>query len=132
MTNAQIWKDFTVEVPNKLGAAGEWASKLSQEADSNILALWTNQDKDKGWFSFIAEDEAKVQKWFKNSNWSNWRESEVVVLKWENKKGSAAEATKKIAQAGIEIEWMFSSWVDGSPALILSTKDNQKTVTLFH
>jgi len=132
MTTASIEKELHVSTPNEMGVAYRLTSSPYEQAHSNIKALWANVSDNKGWFYFIPENYDSVKNWLQSSEFSNFSESEVLVIRTADQKGSCAQVIQKLADAGININYMYTTTYDGQPAIILSTSDNQKAFGLFH
>jgi len=132
MTNATLEREFWIETPNKPGIAGELTSLVSGAGNSNIKALMASVVNGKGHFTFIPENFSKVKEVLTQSGFNNFREDEVLVIRVPDHKGSASDVTNVIGKAGINIKYFWTTIFDNTPAVIVSTDNNQKAISLFN
>ena len=131
MTFATLETEIQLNTPSKIGLTGRLNNLISQEANTNIKAFWAGELNDQGRFSFITNDNDKVKEVLRGSEFSKFDENEVVVIRTLDQLGSVAEVASKIAEAGINIHYMFTTVFDGESAVIVYTEDNQKVLNLF-
>ncbi len=132
MTFATLEKEIQIETPNTVGTAGKLNGMIAQQANSDIKATWAGAMNGKGQFSIITEDPNRVKDVLKSSEFSNYHEGEVVVVRVDDQKGALANVTEKIGNAGLNISYMFTTIFDNEPAIVVSTDDNQKAFKLFN
>jgi len=132
MANASIVKELRVKTPDELGIAGRLTSFIADQAHANIKAFWGGTVNNEGIFSIITENNAKVAEQFKNSEFKNFNEHDVLVVHVPDELGSCAKVANKVAGAGININYLYTTMYDKQPAVILSTDDNQQAFKLFN
>lgn len=130
MTNASIEKELRIQTPDSVGMAGKLTSYISGTG-TNIKSMWGGSWEHKGMFSFVTEDNEKVKNALSGSEFSDYSESDVLVVWVPDKKGTCSEVASKIGKAGININYFYTTIFDNKPAVILSTDDNQKAYGLF-
>jgi hypothetical protein len=133
MEQVTLEKEFYVETANQPGITSQLTALLSEDAQVNLKAFWGNTYAGKGHFSFIPENLSKAREALKSSQFSNYREEEVVVAYVKDQIGSTAEITSKLANAHININWLYTTSYNGQPAIVLSCDDNSLAVqTIQH
>lgn len=131
MTKATLTKEITVETANSLGIAAKLANLVSQQAKANIRAAWASGFNSKGHFSLITDNNQKVIEALKKE-FPKTQEHEVVTLNVTNTIGQIEEVTNKISQAGLNIDYLYTTYLDDKPTIVISTDDNKKAVSLFN
>ena len=131
MSNASLEKELKIITENTTGIAGKLTSLIANEANVNIKALWGGVLNGKGNFSIITDNNANVATTLKNSEFNNLQEGELLVVRVPNKIGSCANIASTIGSAGIDINFLFTTIFDNEPAVVLSTKNNQKALGLL-
>jgi hypothetical protein len=128
--NATLTKELTVETPNTTGTAAKVSHLVSEQAHANIQAAWAFGDGSKGHFSLITDNNQKALAALKK-DYPNIQEHEVLVFHVANSIGAIEEVTQKISKAGLDIEYLYTTYFENQPAIVLSTNDNKKAMTLF-
>lgn len=131
MIKATLTKEITVETPNTIGTAAKLTQLVSNQAKANIRAAWASGLNGKGHFSLITDNNQKVLEALKK-DYPNSKEHEVVVLNVQNSVGKIAEVTNKISEAGLDIDYILTTYIEEHPAIIVSTNDNKKALNLFN
>lgn len=123
-------KEITVETPNAAGIAGKLATLVSNQAKANIRAAWASGYNSQGHFSLITDNNQKVIEVLKKE-FPKTQEQDVLVFNVKNETGKMAEIVNQIGQAGININYLFTTYFENQPAIVLSTSDNKKALALF-
>jgi len=131
MTKATIEKELFIQTPNEVGMAGQLSALISEQAHINIKFFSGRVVDDKGEFFVITGDNSKVVDALKGSNFSNFTEQDVLVIRTTDSIGTCADITNKIATAGIDINYLFTTIFDNDPAVVVSTNNNQEALNLF-
>lgn len=131
MSKATLEKEILIETPNKVGIAGELTHIISDQGRSNIRALWGGVIDGKGSFAIIAEDNKKILNLLQGSIFTNVHEEDVVVVKVPNQIGACADVAGKLGQAGIDINWLYTTIFDDETAVVVSTKNNKEAVKVL-
>jgi len=131
MGKATIEKELLVETPNEIGTAGKLTKVFSDQAHVNIKALWGGIVNGKGVFSVVTENNNKAVDALKGSDFNNFKEQDVVVVRTTDTIGTCSEIANKVGGAGIDINYLFTTIFDSKPAVVLSTNNNQAALKLF-
>lgn len=130
MINATLVKEISVETPNTIGTAAKLTHTVSGLAKANILSAWAAGDSSKGHFSLITDNNQKAMEALKKE-FPKTAEHEVVVLTVPNAVGTMEEVSEKISKAGLNIEYLYTTYIENKPSIVLSTNDNKKALSLF-
>ena len=131
MTKATIEKELFIKTPNEVGIAGQLTTLVSEQANANIKAFCGRVVEGKGEFSILTDNNSKVASTLKTSNFNNFREQDVLVVRTTDSVGTCAAITDKIGTAGINIDYLFTTIFDNDPAVVLSTDNNREALNLF-
>ena len=102
-----VGPQFTVYLVNKPGVLAEIAGSLSK-AKVNIAALALMDSGEHGALRVFCDDAAAARRVLEQSS-ERWTETEVLVLDLENRPGTFATVAKKLADAGIDINYAYFS-----------------------
>jgi len=131
MVQAYLTKEITVETPNTKGTAAKLTQLIANQAKANIRAAWAAGYNSQGHFSLITDNNQKafeaIRKEFPKA-----QEQEVLVVNVPNSVGNLADITNKISNAGLNIDYLFTTYVDDKPSIVVCTDDNQKAYQLFN
>jgi hypothetical protein len=130
MVKATLTKEITIETPNAAGIAANVTQLVSNQAKANIRAAWAAATDGHGYFSLITDSNQKAIDALKK-DYPKTKEDEVLVLNVKNAPGEIAQITDKLSQANLNINYLYTTYFDNQPALILSTDDNKKAYNLF-
>lgn len=130
MVNATLTKEITVETPNTKGIAAKVSQLVAEQAKANIRAAWAYGTDGSGHFAIITDNNQKALDALKKE-YPQTQEHEVIVFNVTNSIGMIEEVTNKISQAGLNIEYLYTTYFEDKPAIILSTNDNKKALSLF-
>ena len=131
MTKATLTKEISVETPNATGIAAKLSELVSKQAKANIRSVWAAGTNGKGHFSLITDNNQKVIEVLKGE-YPDTKEREVLVLSTQNNIGKIAEVTNKLSQAGLNIDYLYTTYLEENPAIVISTSDNKKAAELFN
>ena len=131
--DANLSKELVITTENKVGILANM-SKILADHGINIegvagYAAENNQAK----IMIVAEDTLRAKEALQKAGYTNMKENEVVVVELENKPGALKSITAKMADAKIDIRYMYgTACPSGCPArIILATNNNEKAVVLF-
>jgi len=130
MTQVSQFKGFFVDTTNEIGTALKITQPIT-DAKVNIKTFWAMGFGDDAKFFFITEDNAKAIEALGQSNFGNLNENDFLVAFYPDEMGSANDLSNKMADAGINIQFLYSTIFDNKPAIVFSTDDNQKAADLF-
>lgn len=130
MYKATLTKEITVETPNEKGVAAKLSHLLSDQAKVNIRSGWGLGINGIGRFNLITDNNQKAIEALKGT-YPKTSETEILIVNTKDQLGEIAEVTDKISQAGININFLHGTYIDGKPVIVISTDDNQKALGLF-
>ena len=107
MVNAVLDKQLIITVDNKVGTLAEVSSVVSSSG-INMIAICAYAVDNKGFIMFVTEDNNRAKELLKVKGY-NVREEEVILLSLRNKPGELQAITKKIADAGIDLTFIYGS-----------------------
>lgn len=124
MATARLTKQVVLKTANQVGMLDKVSSAIAG-AGINILHLSAyEQDKDAYFFVHSADLEGAKKVL---GNLGELREEEVLLVEFDNKGGQLAPVAQKLANKGININYVYGSSANGSKVnLVLKTSDNLK------
>lgn len=118
---------FIVEAANKPGEFARHASAIAQRG-VNLAGVVSLGIGDRGGAAFYATDEAGVRSALNDAGIA-FREVSVVEAKLEDKPGTVADAAKRLGDAGVNIELIAPTGMDGGKVTIAFGVDNPDAAT---
>ena len=118
---------FIVEAANKPGEFARHASAIAQRGVNlaNVVSLGIG---DRGGLAFYATDEAGVRSALNDAGIA-FREVSAVSAQIDDRPGAIADAAKRLADAGVNIELIAPTGMDGQKATIAFGVDNPSAAT---
>jgi hypothetical protein len=113
---------FIVELTNKPGELAQLADAIAQKG-INIEAFAGTTAGGAGSVVLVTNDEAGTRRAISDAGCSS-REVELVMASLEHTPGSLAAATKKLAEAGINIEAALQTGMAGNKVTVSFATDN--------
>lgn len=132
MPNARLGKELHFEVPDKVGLLNEISSALAG-AGVNIITISAYAKEGKAKFLMVTSDSAKATEVLKGKGYEV-KENEVVLYELENKVGAAADMTKKLADAEVNMDYLYGTTgaADTPALLVISSNNNAKAVEVLN
>jgi len=124
MVRAVLQKQLVVTVDNRVGSLAEMCAVISASG-INLVAVCAHAVDNKGVIMMVAEDHAQAVKLLKEKKY-DVREEEIILAGLANKPGALQAVTRKIADAGIDLNLVYAS-VDKSAKttpVVLISEDN--------
>ncbi len=129
MAKAQIVKQLSFSLPNKIGLDRVVAGALSA-AKINIEAICA-YERGYGFFMMITDQHAKAKKVIAQMG-TVVHEEDVIAVEVPNKVGQLEKVSKTIADAGIDILFVYASPGKGrTGTLVLKTLNDRKALKLI-
>lgn len=125
----QIQKQICVTADNKPGSLAKAAGCLKEEGVS-IQAACAWGEGDKARFLFLTDNNDRATEALRKGGCTA-TEEEVVTSVLPNRVGTFAEATHKLGQAGIDIDYCYVSANGPNALAVFVTNDNQKAKGLL-
>ncbi len=113
--------------PNRIGMSEEIFEKLAL-AGINVHSFCAYSMGSKGVFMLQTSDDAQASKCLDRNKYDVSVE-DVLMVVTRSKVGAAAEITRKLGIAEVDIEYMYASSHDeGEAAIILKCRDNTRAI----
>src|SRR4030042_4599792 len=107
MTRARKVKEISFTMPNKVGLLSEVTTAVAR-AKVNITAICAYAMENSALFMLTADSNAKAKKALASLG-VGIEERDVVEVEMANKPGELQKVAKKIADAGINIEYIYGT-----------------------
>lgn len=123
-------KQLNFSLPNKIGLLFEVAAALTA-AGVNIEAVCAYDTDEEGYFMLVADNAAKAKKVITKMA-GEVKSVDVFYVEVPNKPGQLQAVSKKISDAGVDIEYMYGSPGKGKTAtLVFKTDDDRKAIKVL-
>jgi hypothetical protein len=130
MAKARKAKEISFTMPNKVGLLSEVTTAIAG-AKVNITALCAYAMENSAYFMLTANSNAKAKKALAPLG-AAIEERDVVEVEMPNKPGELQKVATRIADAGIDIEYMYATAGKGKTATcVFKTADDQKTIKVI-
>lgn len=131
MAKATKAKQLSFSLPNRPGLLNEVTSAIAN-AKVNITAICAYEMGETAYFVINVDSNAKAKKALSGIG-ADVKEEDVVVVEMPNKVGELEKVAKRIAEAGINIEYVYGTTSTGkTSACIFKTADNRKTIRVIN
>jgi hypothetical protein len=130
MAKAMKVKQLLVTLPNKVGLLSEVTAAIAV-AKVNITAICGYEMENNALFMMTTESNAKAKKALAPMG-GTITEEDVIAVEMANKAGELMKISKKIADAGININYIYGTSAAGKTgACIVKTADDKKAIKLI-
>lgn len=129
MAKARKVKEIRLSIPNRVGLLSEVTTAVAK-AKVNINAICAYAMENNAFFSLTTNSNARAKKALAPLGFGI-EERDVIQVELPNKPGELQKVAKKIADAGIDIEFMYATTAGGKAACVLKTADDQKAIKLI-
>jgi hypothetical protein len=131
MAKARKAKEISFTMPNKAGLLFEVTRAISG-ASVNITAICAYAMENSAYFMLTADSHAKAKKALAPLG-VGIEERDVVEVELLNRPGELQKVAKRIADAGIDIEYMYATAGKGKTATcVFKTADHQKAIKVIN
>lgn len=131
MAKATKAKQLSFSLPNRPGLLNEVTSAIAN-AKVNITAICAYEMGETAYFVMNVDSNAKAKKALSGIG-ADVKEEDVVVVEMPNKVGELEKVAKRIAEAGINIEYVYGTTSTGKTSVcIFKTADNRKTIRVIN
>lgn len=131
--NAYLLTELVAGLPARIGMLAEVSAAL-RDARVDIRAISAYQRDEEAKFLLVTNDADAAEEVLANLG-SDVRRKTVLAVEVADQPGGLAEAAKRIADAGIELEYVFGTSAQEAlgpeTTLVFKTSDDEKAVTLF-
>lgn len=126
-----VKKQFSVALPNRPGQLAKLTRVLAR-GKVNLLAVNAPESLEFGPIRLLVDDAAKAREVLKKGAFE-FTTTDVVVVELPNEPGALSEATRRLAQAGLSIEYAYAtaSRKAGTALCIFRVDDAKQADTLL-
>ncbi len=131
MAKARKVKEISFTMANRVGLLSEVTTDVAK-AKVNITAICAYAMENSAFFMLTADNTAKAKKALAPLGVAI-EERDVVEVEVPNKPGELQKVAKKIADEGIDIEYMYATAGTGKTATcVFKTADDSKTIKVIN
>ena len=131
MAKARKTKQISFTIPNKVGLLFEVTGAIAG-AKVNIGAICAYAMENSAYFMLTTDSHAKAKKTLAGLGFGI-EEKDVVEVEMPNKPGELEKVAKRIADAGIDIEYMYGTTGAGkTAACVFKTADDKKAIKVIN
>jgi len=131
MAKAKRVKQLNITMPNKAGLLSEISSAIAG-AKVDISAICAYEMDRKAYFMAVTESNAKTKKALAPLK-AVIEEEDVVMVELPNKVGSLQQVAKKIADAGIDIIYIYATAGTGKLSYcVFKSVDDKKAIRVLN
>jgi hypothetical protein len=131
MAKAKKIKEISFTIPDKVGLLSEVTTAIAG-AKVNITAICAYAMENSAYFMLTADSTAKAKKALAPLGVAI-EEKDVVEAEIPNKPGELQKVAKRMADEGIDIEYMYATAGKGKTATcVFKTADDQKTIRVIN
>jgi len=126
MANARRAREISFTMPNKVGLLSEVTTTIAK-VKVNITAICAYGMENNAFFMLTTSSNAKAKKALANLG-VGMEEKDVVEVEMPNKPGELQKVAKKIADAGIDIQYVYATAGGGKTTCVFKSADDQKAI----
>ena len=131
MAKARKVKEISFTMPNRIGLLSEITGAIAG-AKVNITSICAYAMENKAFFMLTTDSNAKAKKALAPLG-VRIEEKDVVEVEIPNKSGELQKGAKRIADAGINIEYMYGTAGGGkAPTCVFKTADDKKAIKVIN
>jgi hypothetical protein len=131
MAKARKVKEIGLTMANKVGLLSEVTAAVAR-AKVNITAMCAYAMENTAYFMLTTDSNAKAKKALASLG-VGMEEKDVVEVELPNKSGELQKVAKRIADAGIDIEYMYAAAGAGKTAIcVFKTADDKKAIKVIN
>lgn len=130
MSKATKVKQISISMPNKAGLLSEVATAIAG-AKVNINTVCAYEMDNTAYFMLTTDSNAKAKKALSKSGVAI-KEEDVIAVEMPNKPGELQKIAKKIADTGININYLYCTSSGKTSTSIFKTADDKKVIRLIN
>jgi hypothetical protein len=132
MAKAKKVKQLSFMMPDRVGLLSEISAALGA-AKVNIGAICAYGMQNEATFMLTADSMAKAKKALMKLGVAGLKEEDVFTVEMSNKPGELQKVAKKLADAGINILYMYGTTTAGRSATgVFATSDDAQAIKLIN
>jgi hypothetical protein len=129
MAKARKVKEIRLSMPNRVGLLSEVTTAIAK-AKVNINTICAYAIENNAFFMLTTSSNAKAKRAIAPLGFGI-EEKDVIQVEVPNKPGELQKVAKKIADAGVDIEYMYATTGGGKAACVLKTADDQNAMKVI-
>lgn len=130
MAQAHRAKQLVATMPTRVGLLADISDTI-RSAGVNITAISAYERDGLAKFLLVTDDNAKASEALGRIA-ADVREKDVILIELENRVGALADVAKKLAEAGVNIEYTYGTTGSGDKTwLVFKTSDDARSLGLF-
>lgn len=131
MAKAKKSKQLSFAMPNRVGLLSEITTAIAK-AKISITAVCAYAMEGKAYFMLMTDSNAKAKKAL-SALAGNIKEEDVVSVELPNKAGTGQQVAKRIADAGVDIIYMYGTAGTGRTSIcVFKTGDDKKAIKVIN
>jgi hypothetical protein len=131
MAKAKKVKQLSFTIPNRAGLLSEVSAAISG-SKVNINSICAYEMENNAYFMLTTESNVKAKKALAKLG-IEIKEEDVITVEMPNRAGELEKVAKKIADAGINISYVYGTTGTGkSSVCVFKTSDNTKAIRLIN
>ncbi|MEW6161710.1 MAG: ACT domain-containing protein [Nitrospirota bacterium] len=131
MAKAKKSRQLSFTMPNRVGLLSEISTAIA-DAKVNINAVHAYEAEDKACFMLITDRNAKAKRALGPLG-LEIKEEDIISVEMPNKPGELQKVAKKIADAGININYMYGTAGTGKSSIcVFKTADDRKAIRVIN
>jgi hypothetical protein len=130
MAKAKKVKEISFSIPNRIGLLSEVAIAIAG-ARVNINAICAYAMENNAFFMLTTSSPAKAKKALAPLGLAI-EEKDVVEVEMPNKPGELQKVAKKIADAGIDIQYVYATAGGGKATAVFKSADDQTAIKVVN
>lgn len=131
MAKAKKSKQLSFAMPNKVGLLSKVSTAITG-AKVNMYAICAYGMEGKAYFMVVADNNLKAKKAL-NTIGIDVSEEDIISVEMLNKAGELQKVAKKIADAGIDINYMYGTAGTGKSSIcVFKTADDKKAIKVIN
>jgi hypothetical protein len=131
MAKARKVKEISFTMPNRVGLLSEVTTAVAREK-VNMTSICAYAMEKSAYFMLTADSTARAKKALAPLG-VGIEERDVVEVEMANKPGELQKVAKKIADAGVNIEYMYGTAGKGkTPTCVFKTADDMKAIKVIN
>lgn len=131
MAKAKKSKQLSITMPDRVGLLSEISTAISN-AKVNMYAICAYGMEGKAYFMVVTDSNAKAKKALSPLG-GEIEEEDVVTVEMPNRVGELQKVAKKIADAGINIIYMYGTAGTGKSSIcVFKTADDKKAIKVIN
>ncbi|OHE58760.1 MAG: hypothetical protein A2Z47_13140 [Thermodesulfovibrio sp. RBG_19FT_COMBO_42_12] len=131
MAKAKKSKQLSFTMPNRVGLLSEITTAMAK-AKISITGICAYAMEGKAYFMLMTDSNAKAKKAL-SALAGNIKEEDVVSVELPNKAGTGQQVAKRIADAGVDIIYMYGTAGTGRTSIcVFKTGDDKKAIKVIN